>query len=74
MVMPTVRELPTGAYEQGVGYVAAYVAGFLIATAGLHLVGAFLGMMAERGERGTKILRLSGAAIALIGVFLIVQV
>lgn len=65
-------ELPSAA--ETAGYVVAYVSGFLMATAGLHLVGAFLGMIAERSNRGDMLLRASGAMIALIGVFLIAQV
>lgn len=66
-------ELPESAAAQGVGYVAAYVCGFLIATAGLHLIGALLGLMAEKRSNGNMIMRLSGAAIAVIGVVLIAQ-
>ena len=65
-------ELPNAATTAG--YIAAYVGGFLMATAGLHLVGALLGVMAERSSRGEIVLRGSGAAIALIGVLLISQV
>ncbi len=52
----------------------AYVAGFLIATVGLHLVGALLGLIAERrGDVGTKLLRASGGLIAVLGVMLVSQ-
>jgi urease accessory protein len=48
-----------------------YVIGFLVATAGLHVIGALLGTMAERTERGDRTLRFSGALIAMIGVAII---
>lgn len=48
----------------------AYVVGFLVATAGLHLVGALIGMIAVRSEQGKLILRGSGLIIAIIGVFI----
>ncbi|MEM7125433.1 MAG: HupE/UreJ family protein [Chloroflexota bacterium] len=67
-------ELPESAAAQGLGYVASYVSGFLIATVGLHLIGALVGLMAEGKNQGNLIMRLSGAAIAIIGVALIVQV
>lgn len=51
--------------------VVAYVLGFMTATAGLHVVGALLGYMALRSERGTQILRWSGGAIALLGVYIL---
>ena len=51
--------------------VAAYVFGFLVATAGLHLIGALIGQMAVGNPRGANILRFSGAAIAVLGVFIV---
>jgi urease accessory protein len=57
-----------------IGLMIAYVTGFLIATAGLHIVGALIGIMAIRSERGTTLLRLGGTAIALVGIFLIINV
>ncbi len=65
-------ELPKAATT--VGHAAAYVGGFLMATAGLHLIGALLGVMAERSNRGELVLRGSGALIALVGILLISQV
>lgn len=56
------------------GLLIAYVSGFLIATAGLHVVGALLGIMAVRSERGDTVLRASGALIAVLGIFLIASV
>lgn len=67
-------ELPAAAADESAAYVAAYVNGFLIATAGLHLIGVFLGMIIEKSPRGTLTMRLSGALLAIIGVFLITQV
>jgi urease accessory protein len=57
-----------------IGLMIAYVTGFLIATAGLHVVGALIGLMAIRSERGAMLLRLGGIAIALVGIFLIINV
>ena len=56
-----------------VGLMIAYIMGFLIATAGLHVVGALIGMTAVRKDRGEIFLRLSGALIAVMGVFLLVN-
>jgi len=66
-------ELPAAAATESVAYIAAYVNGFLIATAGLHLIGVFLGMIIEKSPRGALTMRLSGALLAIIGIFLIVQ-
>lgn len=53
----------------------AYVAGFLIATSTLHLVGVFLGMIAERRQqRGLRVLQASGAMLVLLGILLMVRV
>jgi urease accessory protein len=57
-----------------IGLMIAYITGFLIATAGLHVVGALVGIMAVRSERGITLLRLGGTAIALAGIFLIASV
>ena len=57
-----------------IGLLVAYILGFLIATAGLHVVGALLGMLIGRLERGQMLMRLGGLAIALIGIFLIANV
>lgn len=51
--------------------VIAYVLGFMTATAGLHVIGALLGYIALRNERGTQILRWSGVVIALLGVYIL---
>jgi urease accessory protein len=66
------KEIP-GAVNDGM-FVTAYVIGFLVATAGLHVIGALLGYIALRSDRGALILRLSGLAIAVMGVILVVGV
>jgi urease accessory protein len=57
-----------------IGLLVAYILGFLVATAGLHVVGALLGILISRLNRGQLLMRLGGLAIALIGVFLILSV
>lgn len=57
-----------------IGLIIAYVTGFLFATAGLHVVGALVGMMASRSENGKLIMRVAGLAIAIVGVFLVLNV
>ena len=51
-----------------------YVFGFLVATATLHLIGALIGQLATSSARGNNILRLSGATIAIVGVFLLFNI
>lgn len=65
-------ELP--ALSSTIGLMAAYISGFLIATAGLHVVGALIGLMAVRSQRGEVLLRLGGGLIAVAGIFLIANV
>jgi urease accessory protein len=48
----------------------AYVVGFLVSTAGLHVIGALLGYIMLRNQRGTLVLRGSGMLIALAGAFI----
>jgi urease accessory protein len=52
----------------------AYIFGFLVATAGLHVVGALIGLIVGRLQRGQLLMRIGGLAIALIGVLLIINV
>jgi urease accessory protein len=52
--------------------VIAYVFGFLVATATLHLIGALVGQSLESTPRGGNILRLAGAVIAGVGVILVI--
>lgn len=65
-------ELPV--YSGSAVGVLAYVFGFLVATAGLHLVGALTGQIAVSNPRGTHVLRFSGALIAVVGLFLVIGV
>lgn len=57
--------------EQTVFFFLAYVFGFLMATAGLHVIGALIGFIALRSKRGAMLLRLSGVAIAVVGAIFI---
>jgi urease accessory protein len=63
-------ELPT--LSETMLDVIAYVFGFLVATAGLHLIGALVGQMAVSTPRGANLLRFSGLVIAIAGVILVV--
>lgn len=62
-------ELPE--LSETIGLIIAYVAGFLIATAGLHVVGALLGIMATRNKQGEMVLRIGGAVLAVVGIILV---
>ncbi len=55
-------------------YIISYVVGFVVATAGLHVIGALLGTMAVRTKRGDMTLRVAGALIALAGVGIVTGV
>ncbi|MGB7337428.1 MAG: HupE/UreJ family protein [Phototrophicaceae bacterium] len=52
----------------------AYVFGFVVATAGLHIIGALIGYIAMRSDRGSLILRGSGLLIAAIGVYFFLSI
>lgn len=52
----------------------AYILGFLIATAGLHVIGALIGLIADRSPNGTMLMRIGGVVIALVGAILIFNV
>lgn len=54
--------------------IAAYIFGFLLATAALHLIGALIGQIANKGPKSALILRYSGLAIALIGVVIFIRI
>ncbi|MDX1416625.1 MAG: HupE/UreJ family protein [Candidatus Promineifilaceae bacterium] len=56
------------------GLLVAYILGFLIATAGLHVVGALIGILAGRLKRGQMLMRLGGLVIAAIGILLILNI
>jgi hypothetical protein len=53
--------------------VGRYAAGFLITTAGLHLVGAVGGLLLRESRRGKRWLGLAGVTIAVIGAYLIIK-
>jgi urease accessory protein len=65
-------EIP--AITNTIGLLVAYILGFLIATAGLHVVGALLGILVGRLDRGQMLMRLGGLVIAFLGVLLILNV
>lgn len=52
--------------------VIAYIFGFLVATATLHLIGALVGQTMVSTKRGENILRFAGVLIAGVGVFLVI--
>ncbi len=56
-----------------VGLMIAYIAGFLIATAGLHVIGALIGILASRLKHGPQLMRLGGVFLVIMGVFLMVN-
>lgn len=55
------------------GLIIAYVAGFLVSTAGLHVIGALIGMIAIRSDRGKMLVRAFGGVMAVIGVILVLR-
>ncbi len=57
-----------------IGLLVAYILGFLIATAGLHVIGALIGLLVGRSKNGQVFMRMGGLVIALIGVYLILNV
>ncbi|MEM9952251.1 MAG: HupE/UreJ family protein [Chloroflexota bacterium] len=58
--------------ESSLIFFVAYVFGFFIATVGLHVLGALIGYIAMRSDRGTMILRASGVIIAAIGIYFLI--
>ncbi|MCC7406789.1 MAG: HupE/UreJ family protein [Phycisphaeraceae bacterium] len=50
-----------------------YAAGFMTGTAGIHVAGVLIGMLLIESRRGTVALRLAGAAMAAMGLALIVM-
>lgn len=54
--------------------IVSYVIGFMVATAGLHVIGALLGAMAVRTKRGDITLRIAGVLIAVVGVGIVTGV
>lgn len=51
-----------------------YLAGFVTATAALHVVGALIGFIGKRSVTGTAGLRLSGGVIAAAGLWLMLAI
>lgn len=65
-------ELP--ALSDTIVLIAAYVAGFIVATVGLHVIGALIAMIVERQKNGLFIMRAVGGVIAVVGIFLVIGV
>jgi urease accessory protein len=59
--------------EQTIIFFIAYVVGFVISTAGLHVIGALLGYIALRSERGVLVMRISGALIGITGMYFLLN-
>lgn len=59
--------------DQTIFFFIAYVVGFVMSTAGLHVIGALLGYIALRSKRGTLVLRLSGIFIGLAGLYFLLN-
>lgn len=57
--------------EGTIALIVTYIIGFLVATIGLHVIGALLGMIAVQTRKGDRILRVSGGLIAVLGVAII---
>ena len=49
-----------------------YACGFVIGTAGIHIAGVLIGIIAERLKEGKQLLRYAGAGIAGVGFHLII--
>jgi urease accessory protein len=52
---------------------ASYIAGFLVTTAGLHVIGAVAALLALESASGAAWLRRSGGLTALLGVWLLLR-
>ena len=63
-----------GAETPSVANPPVYVAGFLIGTAAIHLLGVLIGEIAKRYRPGPAVLRVGGAAVSVLGVLFIVGV
>ena len=50
-----------------------YACGFVVGTAGIHVAGVLIGIIAERLEQGGQLLRYAGAGIAGVGLHLIIS-
>lgn len=51
-----------------------YIAGFVTATAALHIVGVMIGLIGKQSVAGTSGLRLSGGVIAVAGLWLMLAI
>lgn len=60
--------------EQTAIFLIAYVLGFVVSTAGLHIIGALLGYIALRSQRGSLIMQLTGVVIGVIGLVFLLNV
>ncbi len=60
-----------GSEMPGSEQIGSYVAGFLITTASLHLVGAVGGLLLLESQRGKRWLGLAGVTIAVVGAYLV---
>jgi len=60
-----------GAEMPDIAKPALYALGFVSGTAGIHITGVFVGLIADRTKRGRELLRFAGAGIAGIGVHLL---
>lgn len=63
-----------GVETPGIADPAVYAAGFLIGTAGIHLMGVLLGEVARQYRAGGSVLRVAGAAIATLGATFVVGI
>ena len=60
-----------GSEMPGSEQVGSYAAGFLITTAGLHLVGVVSGLLLLESQQGKHWLGLAGVTIAVVGAYLV---
>ncbi len=63
-----------GAETPSVANPPVYVAGFLIGTAVIHLLGVLIGEMAKQYRPGPAVLRVGGAAVSAVGALIVVGV
>ena len=51
---------------------ALYASGFIVGTAGIHICGVIIGLIAKKSSKATQFLRFVGAGIAGIGIHLMI--